>query len=62
MPESRLDDIEASQHVNEPCVLVYTSGTTGKPKGVMISQDNLTYMVRCGQVRGIEFLKMHLDF
>ena len=38
VPESRLDDIEEEQFVNEACVLVYTSGTTGKPKGVMVSQ------------------------
>ena len=29
------------QAVNQPCMLVYTSGTTGDPKGVMISQVHL---------------------
>ena len=37
-PDSELDRIEDEQFVNEACVLVYTSGTTGKPKGVMVSQ------------------------
>ena len=33
------------QAVNQACMLVYTSGTTGNPKGTMISQDNLTWTV-----------------
>ena len=37
------------QAVNQPALLVYTSGTTGDPKGVMISQDSLTWTCRAAQ-------------
>ncbi|XP_055594890.1 very long-chain-fatty-acid--CoA ligase bubblegum-like [Uranotaenia lowii] len=37
--QKRLDDIA----INRCCCLVYTSGTVGNPKGVMMSHDSLTW-------------------
>ncbi|KAG6608939.1 Long-chain-fatty-acid--CoA ligase ACSBG2 [Phytophthora cinnamomi] len=43
--ESVLDERMAAQQPGHCCSLVYTSGTTGPPKAVMISHDNLTWMM-----------------
>ena len=32
--DSALDEVEEQQCVNEACMLIFTSGTTGLPKGM----------------------------
>ncbi|XP_004072167.2 long-chain-fatty-acid--CoA ligase ACSBG2 [Oryzias latipes] len=44
--DEQLNAVIDSQRANECCTLIYTSGTTGNPKGVMLSQDNITWTAR----------------
>ncbi|XP_027222040.1 long-chain-fatty-acid--CoA ligase ACSBG2 [Penaeus vannamei] len=41
--DAELEDRLSLAAVNQCCTLIYTSGTTGPPKGVMCSQDHLTW-------------------
>ena len=43
-PSNTLEGVEREMH--EPCLLAYTSGTTGSAKGVIISFGNIVFQVR----------------
>jgi long-chain acyl-CoA synthetase len=46
--------VEVGRGLDQPAVIVWTSGTTGRPKGVTLSLANLAYVVsRAGEVQGL---------
>ncbi|KAK9522258.1 hypothetical protein VZT92_018735 [Zoarces viviparus] len=45
VPDEQLNAVIDSLRPNECCTLIFTSGTTGNPKGCMLSHDNMTWTV-----------------
>ncbi|CAL7946117.1 unnamed protein product [Xylocopa violacea] len=45
-PDDKLNEVLKTIGVNECCTIVYTSGTVGDPKGVMLSHDNIIHDAR----------------
>ncbi len=44
---------------NSPCVIVHTGGTTGMPKGVMLSNDNMNAAAFQAIIAGFDFKREH---
>mmetsp|Transcript_5029 Transcript_5029/g.7686 ORF Transcript_5029/g.7686 Transcript_5029/m.7686 type:complete len:660 (+) Transcript_5029:95-2074(+) len=47
VPDTEVENRYSSVQPGNCATLIYTSGTTGPPKAVMISNDNITWTVRC---------------
>uniref|UniRef100_A0A8D1PKT9 Long-chain-fatty-acid--CoA ligase ACSBG2 n=1 Tax=Sus scrofa TaxID=9823 RepID=A0A8D1PKT9_PIG len=56
IPDAQLDQIIRNQKANQCAVIIYTSGTIGNPKGVMLSHDNGTLVNTLQEVKPTAFL------
>jgi long-chain acyl-CoA synthetase len=50
-PADEIDDEPMALNDSEVVTLIYTSGTSGEPKGVMLSAGNVTFMLGCVGMR-----------
>jgi len=48
LPQDGIVQTEGVTHAGDLATLVYTSGTTGRPKGVMLSHRNILFNVKAG--------------
>ena len=49
----------AAYHKDQCCVIIHTGGTTGTPKGVMLSNDNINALVQQSILTGIDMQRHH---
>ncbi|MFG1922533.1 long-chain fatty acid--CoA ligase [Cryptosporangium sp. NPDC048952] len=52
LPEPEFRDLSVS--LEDPCLIMYTSGTTGKPKGAVLTHGNMTWNA-VNQFMGMDF-------
>lgn len=52
--DADLDALCNATEAGNCCTLVFTSGTTGNPKAVMVSHDNLMFQAYCVLYKGVE--------
>lgn len=53
------DPVITPYNKNRPCVIVHTGGTTGIPKGVMLSDDNMNAAAFQAIIAGFDFKREH---